>query len=113
MGTTKILYMRDLRLFAMYVCTKSVRTYIAKNLKHVIYAILYGTKVAVDTLSTTTQVESSCRFDNLISSVTRSNPLYKSVGHFDQLMIEDVSGLRLYVPITQGRTGQNVRCNRI
>ena len=34
----------------MYVCTGSVRTYISKSLKHTIYAILYGAKVAVDIL---------------------------------------------------------------
>ena len=53
LGTTKILYMRGFRLFAMYVRTEPVHTYIAKSLKHAICAILYGTKVAVDTLSTT------------------------------------------------------------
>ena len=37
LGTTKIMYMRELRLFAMYVCTSSVRTYIAKTLKRTIY----------------------------------------------------------------------------
>ena len=85
--------MGELGLFAMYVCTGSVHTYIAKTLKHAIYAILYGTKVAVDTLSTTTQVESSCQNDNLILDATHSKPLYKSVGHFDQLIDNTVSGL--------------------
>ena len=54
LGTAKILYMRELRLFAMYVRTEPVHTYIAKSPKHAIYAILYGSKVAVDILSTTT-----------------------------------------------------------
>ena len=43
--TVKNLYKRKLGLFAMYVCTKSVRTYIAKTLKRTIHAILYGTKL--------------------------------------------------------------------
>ena len=30
--------------------------------------------------------------DNLILDTTRSNPLYKSVGHFDQLIDNTVSG---------------------
>ena len=38
LGTAKILYKRKLGLFAMYICTSSVRTYIAKILKHAIYA---------------------------------------------------------------------------
>ena len=33
LGTAKILDKRKLGLFAMYVCTSSVRTYIAKTLK--------------------------------------------------------------------------------
>ena len=45
LGTGKILYKRKLGLLAMYVCTKSVRTYIAKTLKRTIHAILYGTKL--------------------------------------------------------------------
>ena len=61
LGTAKILYMRELRLFAMYVRTEPVHTYIAKSPKRAIYAIFYGTNVAVDTLSTTTLVESSCQ----------------------------------------------------
>ena len=56
LGTAKILYKRKLGLFAMYVCTSSVRTYIAKTLKRTIYAILYAPKVVVDILSTTIQV---------------------------------------------------------
>ena len=54
MGTAKILYMRDLRLFAMYVRTEPVHTYIAKSPKRAICAIHYDTKVVVDILSTTT-----------------------------------------------------------
>ena len=65
LGTTKILYKRKLGLFAMYVCTSSVRTYIAKTLKRTIYAILYAPKVVVDILSTTIQVWPSCHGDNL------------------------------------------------
>ena len=38
LGTAKILYKRKLGLFAMYVCTSSVRTHIAKTLKRTIYA---------------------------------------------------------------------------
>ena len=41
------MYMGELALFAMYVCTSSVRTYIAKTPKRAIYAILYATKVLV------------------------------------------------------------------
>ena len=37
LGTAKILYMRELRLFAMYVRTEPVHTYIAKSPKHAIY----------------------------------------------------------------------------
>ena len=48
-----MLYMGEFGLFAMYVCTKSVRTYIAKSPKRTIYAILYGTKVIVKVTSTT------------------------------------------------------------
>ena len=76
----------------MYVRTEPVHTYIAKCLKRVIYANFYCSKVVVDILSTTTQVESSCQNDNLILDATRSNPLYKSVGHFDQLIDNTVSG---------------------
>ena len=38
LGTAKILDKRKLGLFAMYICTSSVRMYIAKILKHAIYA---------------------------------------------------------------------------
>ena len=54
LGTAKILYMRELRLFAMYVRTEPVHTYIAKSPKRAICAIHYDTKVVVDILSTTT-----------------------------------------------------------
>ena len=54
--TSKVLYMGELALFTMYVCTSSVRTYIAKTPKRAIYAVLYLSKVAVDILSTTTFV---------------------------------------------------------
>ena len=40
-----ISYMGELGLFAMYVCTKSVRTYIANHPKRTIHAILYEAKV--------------------------------------------------------------------
>ena len=85
--------MRELRLFAMYVRTEPVHTYIAKTLKRTIYETLYDAKVLVDILSTTTQVKSSCQNDNLILDATHSNPLYKLVGHFDQLIDNTVSGL--------------------
>ena len=39
------MYMGELALFAMYVCTSSVRTYIAKTPKRALYTILYGAKV--------------------------------------------------------------------
>ena len=45
LGTAKILYKRKLDLFPMYVCTSSVRTYIANPPKRAIYAILYHDKV--------------------------------------------------------------------
>ena len=45
LGTAKNLYKRKLGLFAMYVCTSSVRTYIAKTLKRTIYETLYDAKV--------------------------------------------------------------------
>ena len=45
MGTAKILYMRGFRLFAMYVRTEPVHTYIAKSPKRTIYATLYDAKV--------------------------------------------------------------------
>ena len=50
MGTSKIPYMRELRLFAMYVRTEPVHTYIAKSLKRAICAILYNTKVMLGNL---------------------------------------------------------------
>ena len=56
LGTAKILYMRELRLFAMYVRTEPVHTYIAKSPKRAIYAILYVPEVVVDILSTTTRI---------------------------------------------------------
>ena len=40
-------YIGELALFAMYVCTASVHTYIAKTPKRTIYAILYATKVLI------------------------------------------------------------------
>lgn len=42
--------MREFRLFAMYVRTEPVHTYIAKPPKRAIYAILYAPKVVVDIL---------------------------------------------------------------
>ena len=59
LGTAKIMYMGALRLFAMYVHTKPVYTYIAKSPKRAIYAVLYGAKVAVDILSTTIYSEAT------------------------------------------------------
>ena len=50
LGTSKIPYMRELRLFAMYVRTEPVHTYIAKSLKRAICAILYNTKVMLGNL---------------------------------------------------------------
>ena len=44
-GTAKILYMRGFRLFAMYVRTEPVHTYIAKSPKRAIYTILYDTEL--------------------------------------------------------------------
>ena len=44
-GKAKIRYMRRFRLFAMYVRTEPVHTYIAKTPKRALYAILYGAKV--------------------------------------------------------------------
>ena len=41
------LYIGEFALFAMYVCTASVRTYIAKTPKRAIYAILYATKMLI------------------------------------------------------------------
>ena len=64
LGTGKLLYQRKLGLFAMYVCTRSVRTYIAKTLKRTIHTILYGTKL------------------------TQASP-FKSSSHFDMLPITE------------------------
>ena len=47
--------MGELGLFAMYVCTSSVRTYIAKTLKRTIYATLYDSKVVTVNLTVTTR----------------------------------------------------------
>ena len=44
-GKAKIRYMRRFRLFAMYVRTEPVHTYIAKTPKRALYAILYAAKV--------------------------------------------------------------------
>ena len=55
LGTTKIMYMRELRLFAMYVRTEPVHTYIAKSLKRAICAILYNTKVVLGNLELLTK----------------------------------------------------------
>ncbi len=65
-GTAKILYMRGFRLFAMYVRTEPVHTYIAKSPKHAIYAILYDDKVVPVNLTSTTQVHPSCHSDNSV-----------------------------------------------
>ena len=40
-------YIGEFALFAVYVCTTSVRTYIAKTPKRTIYAILYAAKVLI------------------------------------------------------------------
>ena len=40
-------YIGEFALFAVYVCTTSVHTYIAKTPKRTIYAILHATKVLV------------------------------------------------------------------
>ena len=66
LGTAKILYMRELRLFAMYVRTEPVHTYIAKSPKRTIYVILYDTKLVPVNLTSTTQVLPSCHRDNLV-----------------------------------------------
>ena len=77
LGTTKIRYMRGFRLFAMYVRTEPVHTYIAKTPKRTIYATLYDTKVVPVNLTSTTQVRPSCHGDSsilvaldILSSVT-------------------------------------------
>ena len=66
LGTAIIRYMRGFRLFAMYVRTEPVHTYIAKSSKRTIYAILYHTKVVPVNLTSTTQVLPSCHRDNLV-----------------------------------------------
>ena len=65
-GKAKIRYMRRFRLFAMYVRTEPVHTYIAKSPKRTIYVILYDTKVVLVNLTSTTQVLPSCHRDNLV-----------------------------------------------
>ena len=65
-GTAKILYMRGFRLFAMYVRTEPVHTYIAKAPKRSIYATLYDAKVVPVNLTSTTQVRPSCHGDSSI-----------------------------------------------
>ena len=72
-------------------CTSSVRTYIAKTLKHAIYAILYAPKVVVDILSTTTQVSPSCHGDNLGSMETlrfQSGRIHFEPDHFTCLKFD-------------------------
>ena len=75
LGTAKNLYKRKLGLFAMYVCTSSVRTYIAKTLKRTIYETLYDAKVVSVNLTDTTQRRSSCHGDNsaLVALVKMTN----------------------------------------
>ena len=75
LGTAKILDKRKLGLFAMYVCTSSVRTYIAKTLKRTIYETLYDAKVVSVNLTDTTQRRSSCHGDNsaLVALVKMTN----------------------------------------
>ena len=68
-GTAKILYMRGFRLFAMYVRTEPVHTYIAKTPKRTICAILYDPKVVPVNLTGTTQVLSSCHGGNSVLMV--------------------------------------------
>ena len=68
-GTTKIRYMRGFRLFAMYVRTEPVHTYIAKTPKRTICAILYDPKVVPVNLTGTTQVLSSCHGGNSVLMV--------------------------------------------
>ena len=55
--------MRDFSLFAMYVCTKSVRTYITFYPKCAIYAILYKTKVAWAKVTQANRLRSSPHFE--------------------------------------------------
>ena len=54
------------RVFAMYVRTELVHTYIAKSPKRTIYAILYNTKVVPVNLTSTTQVRPSCHSDSSV-----------------------------------------------
>ena len=68
-GTVKIRYMRGFRLFAMYVRTEPVHTYIAKTPKRTICAILYGPKVVPVNLTSTTQVLPSCHGGNSVLMV--------------------------------------------
>ena len=41
----------------MYLCARSVRTYIAKSLKRAIYATLYNTEVVLVKMTSTTSVK--------------------------------------------------------
>ena len=61
-GTAKILYMRGFRLFAMYVRTEPVHTYIAKSPKRAIYTILYDTELLWAILTQTTMI----KFERLV-----------------------------------------------
>ena len=56
MGTAKILYMRGFRLFAVYVRTEPVHTYIAKSPKRAIYTLLYDTELVWVILTQTNRV---------------------------------------------------------
>ena len=47
LGTAKTRYMRGFRLFAMYVRTELVHTYIAKTPKRTIHSTLYTPKVPI------------------------------------------------------------------
>ena len=69
LGAPKIRYMRGFRLFAMYVRTEPVHTYIAKSPKRTIYAILYDDKVVPVNLTSTTQVLPSCHGGNSVLMV--------------------------------------------
>ena len=66
LGTAKNLYKRKLGLFTMYVCTSSVRTYIAKSPKRAIYAILYGAEVVLVILNQTNPVRTTYQFVKII-----------------------------------------------
>lgn len=57
LGTAKIGYMRGFRLFAMYVRTEPVHTYIAKSPKRAIYTILYYTELVWVILTQTTMIK--------------------------------------------------------